>query len=152
MAEVRHDADKWADRKPHVLEGDGTDGESTAIYAVLVCTNAGKSPAWIEQTVAKFQMVTTLPSEPNFESAQYIQGSTTPLGMAEGGALPHTQKIPWVPIAKGHQQLQQTAVIYGRIVYRDIFGKKRITTFGYKVRPPAQLERLEGHPKYNQNT
>jgi hypothetical protein len=152
MAEIRHDSDKWADRKPHVLEGSGTEGESTAIYAVLVCANAGKTPAWIEETVAKFEMVKSLPNKPNFKSAKYIERSTIPLGMAEGGALPHTQEIPWVPVAEGHQRVDEMAVIYGRVTYRDIFGKKHRTTFGYKIRPRGRLERLEGHPKYNHST
>jgi len=57
MADVESDSEKWRDRKLHVLEGSGTSGDSTAIYAVLVCINAGKSPAWIVETRAKFEIV-----------------------------------------------------------------------------------------------
>ena len=152
MAEVEHDPDKWSDKKPHVLEGSGTSGNSTAIYAVLTCRNAGRTPAWIEETVAKFELVTELPEEPDLGGAEYVQTTTIPLGMGDGDAFPHTQRIPWVPIAEGHQTLGQLAVIYGRVTYRDIFNKKRITTFGYKIRPHGRLERLEGRPKYNHNT
>ena len=152
MAEVEHDFDKWRDKKPHVLENSGTEGDSTAIYAVLTCRNAGRTPAWIEETVAKFELTSGLPEEPNFEGAEYVQAGTIPLGMGDGDAFPHTQRIPWVPIAEGHQTLGQLAVIYGRVTYRDIFNKKRITTFCYKIRPHGRLERLEGRPKYNHNT
>ena len=152
MAEVEPGSDKFADRKPHVIEGSGTDGDSTAIYAVLICTNTGKTPAWIEETVAKFEIVKKLPEIPNFDSAEYIQRSTIPLGMADGGSLPHTQRLSWVPVAKGHRHLDDTAVLYGRITYRDIFNETRITTFGYKMRPHGSLDRLEGYPRYNANT
>ncbi len=151
MAEVVPDSEKWRDRRLHVLEGSGTSGDSTAIYAVLVCTNAGKSPAWISETRAKFEIVETLPAVPNFESAEYIEASTIPLGMVEGGAAPHTQRLPWTPTAVGHEELGKMSVIYGFVKYRDIFKKQRITTFGYRI-INGTLRRLEAYPKYNENT
>ncbi len=151
MADVEPDSEKWRDHKLHVLEGSGTSGDSTAIYAVLVCTNAGKSPAWINETRAKFAIVETLPLIPNFESAEYIEASTIPLGMVEGGAAPHTQRLPWTPTAVGHEELGKMSVIYGFVKYRDIFKKPHVTTFGYRI-IHGQLKRLENYPEYNQNT
>ena len=151
MADVEPDSEKWRDRKLHVLEGSGTSGDSTAIYAVLVCANAGKSPAWISETRAKFEIVETLPSVPSFESAEYIEAGTIPLGMAEGGAAPHTQRLPWTPIAVGHEQSGKMSVIYGFVKYRDIFGESRLTTFGYRI-SGGILKRLENYPEYNKNT
>jgi hypothetical protein len=151
MADVEPDSEKWRDRKLHVLEGSGTSGDNTAIYAVLVCTNAGKSPAWIDETRAKFEIVKTLPEIPNFESAEYIEASTIPLGMVEGGAVPHTQRLPWTPTAVGHEEVGKMSVIYGFVKYRDIFKKHRITTFGYRI-IHGKLKRLENYPEYNKNT
>ena len=94
MAEVEPDSEKWHDRSLHVLEGSGTSGDSTAIYAVLVCTNAGKSPAWISETRAKFEIVKTLPEVPNFDSAEHVEASTIPLGIVEGGATPIPKGCP----------------------------------------------------------
>jgi hypothetical protein len=153
MVEIQPDLEKPSDGRLQVFESSGTDGDSTAaMNVVLNCSNAGKTPAWIEEVIAKFEMVKSLPETPNFESAQSIQRSTIPLGMAEGGTVPHTQKIRWTPIAKGHQNTDEMAVIYGRVAYRDIFGRQRTTTFGYKLRPHGGLERLDGHSKYNKNT
>lgn len=151
MADVEPDSEKWRDRKLHVLQGSGTSGDSTAIYAVLVCTNAGKSPAWINETRAKFEIVETLPPTPNFESAEYVEASTIPLGMVEGGAAPHTQRLPWTPTAVGHEELGKMSVIYGFVRYRDIFKRLHVTTFGYRI-IHGQLKRLENYPEYNQNT
>src|SRR5260370_19507649 len=75
MADVEPDSEKWRDRKLHVLQVSGTSGDSTAIYAVLVCTNAGKSPAWINETRAKLEIVQTLLPTPHFESAQSLAPS-----------------------------------------------------------------------------
>lgn len=153
MVDIQPDPEKPSDGRLQVFEGSGTDGDSTAaLNAVLNCSNAGKTPAWIEEMIAKFEMVKSLPKIPNFESAQSIQHSTIPLGMAEGGAVPHTQKLQWTPRAEGHQRTDEMAVIYGQITYRDIFRKKRTTTFGYKIRPHGRLERLEGYLEYNKNT
>jgi hypothetical protein len=151
MADVEPDSEKWRDRKLHVLEGSGTSGDRTAIYAILVCTNAGKSPAWINETRAKFEIVETLPQIPNFESAEYIEAGTIPLGMVEGGATPHTQRLPWTPTAVGHGESRKMSVIYGFVKYRDIFQKPRVTTFGYRV-IDGRLKRLENYPEYNKNT
>jgi len=152
MADIEADAAKWRDQKLHVIEGSGTDGDTTAIYAALTCRNAGRTPAWIEKTVAKFEIVTTLPPIPNFEGAEYIEVGTIPLGMAGGDAVPHTQKLPWVPTASGHPGIGKMPVIYGFVEYRDIFKKQRVTTFGYRITHDGELKRLVGSPKYNEST
>lgn len=151
MADVEPDSEKWRDRKLHVLQGSGTSGDSTAIYAVLVCTNAGKTPAWLNEMRAKFEIVKTLPLRPNFETAEHIEMGTIPLGMKEGGAVPYVQRLSWTPIATGHEELGKMAVIYGFVKYRDVFQKRRMTTFAYRI-TNGQLRRLEDYPKYNDNT
>lgn len=151
MTDVEPDSDKWRDRKLHVLQGSGTSGDSTAVYAVLVCTNTGKSPAWLDEMRAKFEIVNSLPLVPNFESAEHIETGIVPLGMMEGGAVPYVQRLSWTAIAKGHEQLGKIAVIYGFAKYRDIFQKRRVTTFGYRI-VNNQLRRLEGYPQYNEST
>jgi hypothetical protein len=150
MVEIQPDPEKPSNDRLQVFEGSGNSGDSTVVMnVVLNCSNVGKTPAWIEETIAKFEMVKSLPRTPNFESAQSIQHPTIPLGMAEGGAAPYTKKIHWTPTAEGHQTIDKMAVIYGRIVYRDIFGRRRTTTFGYKIRPHGTPERLEGYSEYN---
>src|SRR2546427_5101677 len=148
MADVEWDTDKGADRKAHVLvEGSGTGGDTTGIYVVLTCRNEGRSPAWIEEKRARFQIVDVLADTPDLTSAEFIQAGPEPIGI--GKALPHTNHISWQAIGTGHEGLGKMMVVYGVVKYRDIFDKLRETTFGYRVTPSRELVRLEGKCEYN---
>jgi hypothetical protein len=158
MVDVEHDDKKWADRKTHIIEGTTyvsngkggiTGGDNTSFYAVLVCRNEGSSPAWILEKRAKFEILSSLPPRPDFESAQFTQAGPVPIGT--GRALPHTDELPFLPAAVGHQEPTKMVVIYGVVKYRDIFGKHRQTTFAYRI-VNRELRRLEGYPEYNKNT
>src|SRR5260370_11577568 len=72
MVDVEWDTAKWADRKAHVVEGSGAGGDTTCIYIVLTCRNEGRSPAWIEEKRARFQIVDALPDTPDLTSAEFI--------------------------------------------------------------------------------
>ncbi len=150
MVDVEWDTAKWADRKAHVLEGSGTGGDTTGIYIVLTCRNEGRSPAWIEEKRARFQIVDVLPPKPDFSSAEFIQVGPEPIGI--GKALPHTNHIYWLATGTGHEGLGKTMVVYGIVTYRDIFNKLRETTFGYRITPSRELVRLEDMREYNKYT
>jgi hypothetical protein len=155
MVDVAHDAAKWAgqkNEKVRMLEGSGNSGDSTAFYAVLTCRNEGKSPAWVYERRAKFEITSSpLPLKPNFDSAESVEVEPTPLGT--GQALPHTDQLEWPAQARGHIQQGQMAVVYGIVKYRDIFDNRRQTTFGYRITPSNELRRLEGehYREYNKN-
>ena len=149
MVDVEHNAKKWADGEVHILEGSGTGGDTTAFYAVLVCRNEGSSPGWIDEKRVKFEIVSSLPPRPNLESAEFIQAGPTPIGT--GRAFPHTDILPFEPVAMGHQEHGKMSVIYGIVKYRDIFHERRETTFAYRILD-GELKRLEGYPEYNKNT
>lgn len=146
MADVEWDSSKWADRKPHVLEGSGTGGDTTGIYVVLTCRNEGRSPAWIEEKRARFQIVDVLPDKPDLTSAEFIQAGPEPIGI--GKALAHS----WQATGTGHEALGKMMVVYGIVKYRDIFDKLRETTFGYRITPSRELVRLEDKREYNKYT
>jgi len=151
MADVEWDTSKWSDRgKGHVIEGSGTGGDTTGIYVVLTCRNEGRSPAWIEEKRARFQIVDALPDNPDLTSAEFIQVEPEPIGI--GKALPHTNHISWQAIGTGHETLGKMMVVYGIVKYRDIFDKLRETTFGYRITPSSELVRLEGKREYNKHT
>jgi hypothetical protein len=150
MAEIEWDREKWADGKEHILEGSGTGGESTGIYVVLVCRNEGKSPCWIYEKRAKFEIVRSLNPEPNFDSAQFIWEGREPIGT--GNAFPHTTKLSWLAIAQGHAKSDDMVVLYGIVRYRDIFNEPRTTTVGYRITEDRRLERLTEYAGYNENT
>ena len=149
MVDVEHDATKWADGKVHILEGGGTGGDTTSFHAVLVCRNEGSSPGWIDEKRVKFEIVSSLPHRPNLESAQSIQAGPRPIGPGQGPS--HMDSWHFVAEAMGHQKQGEMTVIYGLVKYRDIFSRRRETTFGYRVLN-GELTRLEGYPEYNKNT
>jgi len=154
MAELQWDKDKWADAKAHVLHGRssvmGNVSTSTAVYIQLVCKNEGNSPAWIEEKRMKFAIFSVLPDKPPLESADIIQVGPEPLGIGKTDE-PVTRQDA-MPIAEGQAEDRQLSVIYGIVRYRDIFGKRRSTTFGYHITSSLELKRLEGYPAYNENT
>jgi hypothetical protein len=145
MVDVKHNAQKWADGQVHVLEGSGAGGDTTSFYAMLVCKNEGSSPGWIDEKRVKFEIVSSLPRSPHFESAQFSQAGPIPIGTAQ------SDSVPFEPTAVGRQEENKLTVIYGIVKYRDIFGKRRRTTFAYRILN-GELRRLEGYPEYNKNT
>jgi hypothetical protein len=153
MADIEHDSDKWSEHPKRngvrIVSGSGAGGDTICFYAQLVCRNEGRSPAWIDERRARFEIVDSLPTKPSLESAQFVEVGPTPLG---SGSPPH--KDEWTAIAKGHIQTGQMAVVYGIVNYRDIFGRPRQTTFGYRITPSNELRRLEGeqYQEYNKNT
>ena len=151
LVDVAWDSEKWTDRKPHVLQGSGTSGDTTGIFALLMCQNEGKSPAWIDEKRAKFEIVSALPLKPNFESAEFLQTGPEPIGI--GNAKPPKTRLPWIAEAIGHEQTGKMMIIYGFVKYRDIFGKSRETRFGYRITPSREFVRLEGkeYREYNKH-
>src|SRR5205085_12554940 len=127
-------------------EGRGTGGYTTGIYVVLTCRNEGRSPAWIEEKRARFQIVDVLPDKPELTSAEFIQAGPEPIGVGRAN------QIAWQATATGHEGFGKMMVVYGIVKYRDIFDKLRETTFGYRITPSREFVRLEGRPEYNKYT
>jgi len=149
LVDIEHDSQKWADRKMHVLQGSGTSGDSTAFYAVMICKNEGRSPAWLGERRATFEIIDVPPLHPNWDKLEIVETSPVPLGT--GQAQPHTERFEFRAIAQGHEQLGKMSIIYGIVKYRDIFGKERRTTFGYRLTTDRKFVRLE-YPEYNHHT
>ncbi len=146
MVDVKWDTDKWADSKAHVVEGSGTGGDTTGIYVALSCRNEGRSPAWIEEERARFQIVDALPDTPDLTSAEFVHAVPEPIGVGKAN------QISWPATATGHESLGKMMVVYGVVKYRDIFDKPRETTFAYRITPSTELVRLEGKREYNKHT
>jgi hypothetical protein len=47
---------------------------------------------------------------------------------------------------------EEHRILYGVIKYRDIYGKVRQTTFGYRVGRFYMLDRMSDYPAYNEHT
>jgi len=144
---------QWQEGEGHVFQGHSIEGKTerrnTAAFVQLVCKNEGNSPAWIEEKRMKFAIFSTLPEKPPLEKADIIQHGREPLGVGRIDE-PITRQTA-MPLAEGQAEHGQLSIIYGAVKYRDVFGKRRITTFGYQVTMDFKLKRLEGYPKYNDN-
>jgi hypothetical protein len=110
----------------------------------IVCQNDGRTPAWITEKRAVLQIFDSVPSEPDLKSAAVVQTGPEPIRI--GGETKHDEALQ----CDGQETLDTTNVIFGVVKYRDAFGEHE-TRFGYRVSGTV-LQRLEGYPKYNQNT
>lgn len=125
-------------------------GDKTSISFSCICRNQGKSPAWITERRSKFEIVESLNSlspTPQLERTEILQDGFEPL------AVERESKIKLELISAGRLD-GKIGLLYGRIKYRDIFGRTRNTTFGYTVTllnagVGKRLERITKFPKYN---
>jgi hypothetical protein len=128
---------------------DGTSGNgktTTGVYVELTCGNQGKSPAWITEKRAAFQIVKELPREPDMSSTEIIQHEPEPMGTGAASTY------KWSTECEGRHGPHSLTVLYGVVKYRDIFAKERETRFGYFLTVDRVWERLAKYPRYNMNT
>jgi hypothetical protein len=128
------------------IRGDDLKYETTKVDLRLIYTNVGKTPAWITEKSVDFALVDTIDDLPDVDSItpfqnrpQWVQTTSS-----EERVLEH----------EGYQ-LQHAGnlrIVYGRIKYRDIFRKERMTTFGYEIDLNDELRRIAVPEKYNENT
>ncbi len=112
--------------------GDGS--QTTALMQVeLRCSNAGRSPAWITQKLARLVVVEhgKLPNIPELNTQDVIQDGPEPLSPDSKPTI-----FVWYAVGKGKHSIAQLTIIYGVVRYRDIFGKQRETCF--PIKSPVQ--------------
>ena len=87
------------------------------------------------------------PDIPDLENIETVDHKPEPVPSGK-------QASPWdaTPVCEGTEGMGQVTIIYGVVKYRDAFAEGHATTFGYRLTPDNQLTRLEGWPKYNENT
>jgi hypothetical protein len=136
---------------PFITQGQSAEtGPSTRFHANIILTNEGRSPCWITDVRLKFEIVESLPEEPDFASQPTEGGCVgTPLGTGRP-----SYNFVWMPTFRGRESATTMTAVYGIIKYRDIFNEDRTTTFGFKVvkdglSSGGRLERLTDYPKYN---
>jgi hypothetical protein len=132
-------------------EGSGPEVTHTDFMFHIVCVNHGRTPAWITEKRATFKIIPkdTLPEKPELKSTTVFEDEPEPLAAGEQSS--RSQKAYYFQ-AVGYQGLDEWAVLYGVVNYRDVFGRDRQTTFGYRVTIGDQLVRLAGYHEYNKNT
>jgi len=134
-----------------LMEGSGTDGETTTVDVCLVCKNDGKTPAWITERKLWLKIFDEAPSA--------RPDTTTPpsftLGGPESLSVGEVSKVDAQLTCSGRRpQVGGALVMYGVVKYRDVFGKHE-TWCGYTVVGDprnVRLQRLAEYPEYNKNT
>jgi hypothetical protein len=144
---VRFDVDKFGDKKPHVMEGDGSDGPTTCAYLVVKCRNDGRSVMQIDTVNTRLYICPRLQPIPDYLGLEVIRHG--PLTLAKGKSV----CTSWTAITKGHVDNHQKLFVYGYIAYRDIFETKRLTAFGYEI-VDRKFKRLSEvlYPFYNRHS
>ena len=136
----------WVPGYVGVKRLDSSDGGERSVGSIRIyCANEGRSPAWITEVRAAFEMFGTkqsLPAKPSPGSLIHPH----PEPVAPGGLFTKDETL----YAEGFQDTGDAAVIYGTVKYRDMFKEDRETTFAYTVQG-STFTHLAGYPAYNQN-
>jgi hypothetical protein len=125
------------------------DGQTTTMSFTLVCSNHGKTVAWITEKMVGFKVIgngAALPSTPDLAPLQIVQVTPEPVGIRE------STKVGDAFTFEGVQGIGDMVVVYGVVKYRDVFGDDYRTVFGYRLTLNDTFERLSGYPEYNKNT
>jgi hypothetical protein len=137
---------EWQNTRGLINTSSGSRGENTNFAVRLVCTNQGKTPAWITEKRIRAVSVDPLPPEPDIDGTQLIQKLET---LSAGQESIREEDVT----AEGLMAAGKTTAIYGIVRYRDIFRNDHYTTFGYCVfQGNVPLGRIVALPKYNENT
>lgn len=124
--------------------------DGSAVEVVLKCRNAGRSPALVIQKQVRMAIVEveSLPRSPEFNHPDFIFNVTPePLAPGEQGD-PNVFRLA----CNGRPASDTVSIVYGRILYDDIFGGNRETTFAYTFDTSRVIGRLSGYPEYNKHT
>ena len=138
---------EWETPKGHLSVGSQDGSFNTTAFVTLAARNQGRTPVWIAEWHAKFEIANTVPPKPDISGAEIHYG---PHPVAVGAS----SELALAPIAAGCPGLNKIMLIYGVVKYRDVFTREdelRETWFGYLIPPSERLERL-AHPEYNKNT
>lgn len=122
---------------------------TTTVLVHIICTNFGKTPAWITEKRIGFSIVKTIPVKPDLRRCTFVISDPEYLAAGKDST---TESLG--PGAKGTLSPEDgnTGLVYGTVKYRDIFGRIRYTYFGYLISASGRkLIRLPNFPEYNKN-
>jgi hypothetical protein len=133
--------------KPSLIQSVNFGVRTWSVAVDISCSNQGRTPAWIvERRIALLPSI-PVPEKPPLDSANLIE--TEPITLLVGQSpFVTTQIVP------SNEQItdEEHRILYGVIKYRDIYGKVRQTTFGYRVGRFYMLDRMSDYPAYNEHT
>jgi hypothetical protein len=124
----------------------------TSISIRVKCRNVGNAPAWITEIRAKFKVAKVLPLKPQLDISDTLHAEPFPIAPNDPPFISKDQFL----VVDGIQELDSDGeifVVYGSVLYRDVFSDNRETTFGYRLLPgtDTRFERLSGLTAYNKN-
>lgn len=135
--------------KPRLIHGESVNfGVRTwSVTVDISCSNQGRTPAWIVERRISLLPHIQVPEKPPLDSATLI--ATEPVTLLVGQPAFVTTQI-----VESKEQIpdEDHRILYGVIKYRDIYGRIRQTTFGYRVSRFFMLGRMSDYPAYNEHT
>ncbi|HLJ28688.1 MAG TPA: hypothetical protein VKY85_18410 [Candidatus Angelobacter sp.] len=146
MADLHWGAGEGTGHIRHITKGSGEN--QTGVHLMLVCTNQGRTPGWIDEIKARIEIVTRPSPTPDIDSMEVIRNEPAPLGV-NGRLQPDPD---FSLICAGWDEADKMILVSGVVKYRDAFGGDRKTFFGYVINPDCELQRIAGFPEYNKNT
>jgi hypothetical protein len=122
-------------------------GSELSMTAVtIVCQNEGRSPAWLIDVWARFDVVDAPPSEPALTAQDALDWShSEPILVGKWAAY------GWTATCQRRWDSGKVAVLYGIVSYRDVFGDRRSTSFGYEIAANGGFGRMTKYPNYNKH-
>jgi hypothetical protein len=139
----------WKDGRRQGIIGESISfGVQTwSVFVVVTSRNFGRTPAWItERRIGVLSSREPIPQNPPLGNAKVLASTSDTILVGEPGYSTEEGVASSERIAD-----ESGRVIYGVVKYRDIYGKERETTFGYRVTKNYYLERLSGFPQYNKH-
>ena len=141
----------WYENGLHITEltsiESGLRREFTSVNIKLKCTNAGRSPAWIDNIY--WHLVPLVPPIPEIPDRSAGSDSTwlEPIGPGESKQRVLQAGFP------GHRKKTEFITVYVVIEYHDIFKVKRETRAGYSIyADSSEMHRMDARPEWNNNT
>ena len=131
--------------------GDGT--VSTGLMGTKIkCRNTGNSPGWITEKNIKLAILRRpLPKHLSLDEPLTVITDLEPLSPGE----PVEEKLDLVANGRHQRPEVSATIVYGRVIYRDIFNKNRETWFCYELKgwhSSRGLARMREYPEYNRHT
>jgi hypothetical protein len=129
-------------------------GDHTHVAVRLTCRNEGRTPAWITEKRARIEVAKDLIAKPEWDAVDVIQAGIEGLGVQRSRGKGRDFSLRGDGWEYGVEHDGTMTVIYGIIKYQDPFSDERTTTFGWKILPNNEFQRLGLglYPAYNEYT
>jgi hypothetical protein len=129
-----------------------TNGQRKSMVTVrLRYRNDGKTPAWVDEIRARFEITQRPETRPDIRTMEPIKSGILPYGPVPLG-IGANEYVDFSLECIGQEELGKQNIVYGVIYYRDAFKRKRHTFFGFRLLGDNNIIYLPQRPEYNKHT